>query len=58
MTTISICIPTHEMGGQGSEFLRQSFDILATQTFQDFDVVVSDHSKNDSIENLCKKYGL
>ncbi len=53
---ISVCIPAYEMNGRGHAFLKQSFDILATQTFTDFDVVVSDHSKNDFIEKLCKKY--
>lgn len=57
MTLISICIPTYEMKGLGHIFLKQSFDILANQIFKDFDVVVSDHSKNDNIKNLCLEYG-
>ncbi|MHB8652002.1 MAG: DUF5672 family protein [Minisyncoccota bacterium] len=56
MKTLSICIPTYEMKGYGQEFLRYSFDILLKQTFTDFDVVVSDHSENNEIENLCKEY--
>lgn len=56
MTLISICIPTYEMKGQGHVFLKQSFDILTTQTFKDFDVVISDHSKTDVIKNLCEEY--
>jgi len=56
MKLISICIPTYEMRGKGDEFLKQSFDILTQQTFKDFDVVVSDHSKNDIIKNLCAAY--
>jgi glycosyltransferase involved in cell wall biosynthesis len=44
------------MKGLGEGFLRQSFDVLAKQTFQDFDVVISDHSLDDGIENLCKRY--
>lgn len=44
------------MHGVGKEFLKYSFDILAQQTFKDFDVVISDHSKTSDIENLCKEY--
>jgi len=56
MKTISICVPTHEMGGLGHIFLKESFDRLTTQTYQDFDVIISDHSKNNNIENLCTSY--
>lgn len=44
------------MGGQGHVFLRQSLEVLATQTFRDFDVVISDYSENDLIEKLCSAY--
>ncbi len=53
---MSICIPTYEMRGMGHIFLRESFDVMARQTFKDFEVVVSDHSKNDLIQNLCLEY--
>lgn len=56
MKLLSVCIPTYEMKGLGTKFLAESFDILAKQTFKDFDVVISDHSQNDDIENLCNKY--
>ena len=56
MRTLSICIPTYEMHGLGEKFLRQSFDVLTQQTFKDFDVVISDHSKTDVIKNLCDEY--
>lgn len=56
MKTLTICIPTYEMHGLGHIFLKQSFDIMMSQTFKDFDVVVSDHSKNTEIENLCNQY--
>jgi len=44
------------MKGLGHIFLKQSFDILTNQTLKDFDVVISDHSKNNLIENLCAEY--
>jgi hypothetical protein len=53
---ISIAIPTYEMHGLGKKFLKFSFDILVKQTFKDFDVVISDHSKTNDIEDLCKEY--
>lgn len=54
--TISICIPTYEMKGQGTNFLKFSFEKIKNQTFRNFEVVVSDHSVNDDISNLCLEY--
>ena len=56
MKFLSICIPTYEMSGKGNVFLEHSFKILLNQTFKDFEVVISDHSKTDVIKNLCHKY--
>lgn len=53
---ISICIPTYEMLGLGADFLRHSFKILAEQTFKDFDVVVSDHATDGSINKVCAEF--
>lgn len=55
---VTVCIPTYEMGGVGHVFLRHSLDVLAAQTFRDFDVVVSDYSKDRLIEKLCAEYAL
>ena len=52
----SVAIPTWEINGKGAEYLEHSFNILAQQTFTDFDVVISDHSEDDEIENLCKAW--
>lgn len=56
MSFFSIAIPTYEMNGKGSEFLEHSLNILSNQTFKDFDVIISDHSKDDEIKNLCTKW--
>lgn len=56
MKLLSVCIPTYEMHGLGATFLRQSFDRLILQTFKDFDVIVSDHSKTDVIRDVCTEY--
>ncbi len=55
-SSISICIPTYEMKGKGVECLSYSFNILNNQSYKNFDVIISDNSKNDEIENLCKKW--
>lgn len=44
------------MNGLGRVFLKQSFDILMKQTFKDFDIVISDHSKTNQIKDLCDEY--
>ena len=55
-TKISICIPTYEMNGKGVEYLNHSFNILSNQSYQNFDVVVSDNSKSSAIESLCYQW--
>ena len=55
MPEISVCIPTYEFKGQGVKYLTDIFDGLRTQTFQDFEIVVSDHSKDDVIQNFCEE---
>jgi len=52
----SITIPTYEMNGFGDEFLTHSFEILAKQKFKDFEVIVSDHSLNDVVKNVCERW--
>lgn len=53
---ISICIPTYEYYGQGVEFLTKLFDTINTQTYRNFNVVISDHSVNSDIQILCDEY--
>ena len=57
MPEISVCIPTYEFKGHGVKYLTEVFSSLKNQTFQDFDIVVSDHSKDDLIRNFCEKIG-
>jgi len=56
MSEITIAIPSHDRGENGPKWMRELLDSLKQQTFQDFDVVVSDQSKNDNIMNVCKEY--
>lgn len=53
---ISICVPIHEYNGFGSEVLEFSFKKIESQIFKNFDVVISDNSDNNIIENLCKQW--
>ena len=55
---ISITIPTYEMGGVGHEFLENSLEFICNQTFKQFEVIISDHSKTDIIKNICLKFKL
>lgn len=53
---ISICIPTYEMYGKGENYLEFSFKRFKHQTYKNFNVIISDHSKDDNIKNLCEKW--
>lgn len=52
----SIAIPTYGYEGRGGEFLDASFKILNIQTFKNFEIVVSDHSEDDTIKDVCTKW--
>lgn len=46
---LSIAIPTYECGGRGNEFLDDLLRTIEIQTFNDFEVVISDHSVDDKL---------
>jgi glycosyltransferase involved in cell wall biosynthesis len=54
---VSICIPAYEMKGKGVEYLEYSFNILYSQTYKDFEILISDHSTGDDIKDLCEQWG-
>jgi glycosyltransferase involved in cell wall biosynthesis len=54
---ISICIPTYEMKGMGVEYLEYSFNILYSQTYTNFEIIISDHSTSNEIKELCEQWG-
>ena len=49
---LSIAIPTFEYKGKGAEFLDILFRTIEIQTFKDFEVVVSDHSKDEELVDV------
>jgi glycosyltransferase involved in cell wall biosynthesis len=52
----SIAIPTYGYDGKGVEFLEHSLKIISEQTFQDFEVIISDHSTDDTIKDIYLKW--
>ena len=52
---ISVVIPTYQMQG-GVEFLKRSLEAIKRQTYKDVEVIISDNSDNDDIENLIQDY--
>ena len=53
---MSIAIPTYEVKGRGVEFLNDLFRTIEIQTFKDFEVVVSDHSKDDKLVDVVDEF--
>jgi glycosyltransferase involved in cell wall biosynthesis len=53
---LSIAIPVYEMHGDGLKFLDLGLSKIENQTYKNIEVVVSDHSLDDSIKNLCSSY--
>ncbi|MGV1905406.1 glycosyltransferase family 2 protein [Agrobacterium cavarae] len=56
MTMLSICIPAYEMNGVGSKYLRESLSWLTRQKAKNFEVVVSDQARDNSISPVCAQF--
>lgn len=52
---VSVAIPVFEYYGRGVEMLDDLLRTISYQTLKDVEVVVSDHSKNNDIENCCNE---
>jgi glycosyltransferase involved in cell wall biosynthesis len=52
----SIVIPTWEQYGKGEFFITQLLTSIKKQNFNDFEVIISDHSINDVIKNKLKDF--
>ena len=53
---ISVCIPCYDMNGKNGEYLSIALESLRKQTFKNFEVVISDQSTNDNVENAIKNF--
>jgi glycosyltransferase involved in cell wall biosynthesis len=56
MKKISIAIPTWESYNNGEQFLDDLLRTVEIQTFKDFEVVISDHSKDDYLLPKIKEF--
>lgn len=54
MIKVSVCVPTYEYYGRGVEFLDDLFRTVSLQTLDDIEVVISDHSIENDVEEYCK----
>ncbi|MHC5908387.1 glycosyltransferase family 2 protein [Streptomyces sp. S6] len=49
---LSIGLPVYN----GEEYLAESFDALLGQTYEDFELIVSDNASADGTEDICRRY--
>lgn len=49
---VSIGMPVYN----GARYLRAAIDALLTQTFGDFEIVISDNGSTDDTESICRQY--
>jgi glycosyltransferase involved in cell wall biosynthesis len=40
----------------GEKYLEEALDSILSQTFQDFELIISDNASTDSTEQICRKY--
>jgi hypothetical protein len=53
---LSIAIPAYEMSGRGADFLNFSCRKLSDQHYRNFEVVVSDHSRDRQVADVCSAW--
>lgn len=58
MTRVSFCIPTYESKGKAKQYLFDIFYALIQQSNKDFNVWISDHSKDPygNVYQACEEY--
>jgi glycosyltransferase involved in cell wall biosynthesis len=56
MTRISICVPTWECNGYSEVFTRELFQSIKKQSFDDYEVCISDQSDNNIVLETCEEY--
>ncbi len=55
-SSASICIPAYEMHGEGAKFIARALASIRTQTFTDYETIVSDHSADDKVQEACAPF--
>jgi len=51
-TFVSIGLPVYN----GEEFLARALETLLSQTYRNFEIIISDNSSNDATESICRNY--
>jgi len=49
---VTLGVPIHN----GAQYLEASLDCLRSQTFDDFEIVISDNGSDDGTEEICRRY--
>lgn len=49
---VSIGLPVYN----GERFIKESIDSLLSQTFKDFEIIISDNASTDATEQICRDY--
>lgn len=52
MPLVSIGLPVYN----GQNYLRKSIESVLCQTFQDFELIISDNASTDTTKNICMEY--
>lgn len=53
---VSVAVPCYEMGGRGAECLDACLRSIAGQDYPELEVVVADHSRDDAVLEVCRRY--
>lgn len=54
---ISICIPTYDDDGSNIPLISKNLNSCLSQNYEDYEIIVSDHSKKDNVKNLILEIG-
>ena len=54
---ISVALPIHNMD-RASFFLQRCLDSILDQSYEDFNVVITDNSDDDKLEKIIRTYGM
>jgi len=52
MSRVSVALPVYN----GERYLRIAIEAILTQTYQDFEFIISDNASTDSTEQICREY--
>ena len=52
ISKVSIGMPVYN----GAQYIREALDSLLTQTFTDFELIISDNASTDATQSICEEY--